>query len=75
MRGENFTNPTSEPFEWVKKTVQGKEVQYYLDSPGYKLVKKGGNGAVFAFRRATSVGPIEHHLEKCTPYEIQKLEQ
>lgn len=75
MRDNNFSNPTSEPFEWVKKTVQGKAVQYYLDSPGYRLVKKGGNGAVFAFRRILSTGPRDHHLEVCTPYEVQRLEQ
>lgn len=74
MKGYNFTNPTGETYEWVKKTVQGKEIQYYLDSPGYRLVKKGSTGAVFAFRRALSIGPREHHLEACTPYEIQKLE-
>jgi len=55
--------------------VQGKDVQYHLDSPGYRLMKKGSGGAVFAFRRVKSTGPREHHLEVCTIYEVQKLEQ
>lgn len=64
----------SESFEWVKKMVRGKEIQYHMDIPGYRMLKKGDNGVVVAFKRALSSGPRGHHLEECTPYEIQRLE-
>lgn len=74
MREYNFSKPKEEQFEWVKKTVTGKALNYHLESPGYRLIKKSSNGAVVAFRRALSTGAREHHLEPCTPYELQKLE-
>jgi len=70
---ENTNKPAL--FEWVKLSVGNKRAQFYAESPGYTIVDNTDTGAVYAFKRIVGIEPTPHHLEKCTDYEIQKLER
>ncbi len=71
------TNPDgSVQYEWVKMAVSSKNANYYNDSPGYQLLGKSDANNLYAFRRAIFTDePIPHHLDRCTEYEITKLER
>lgn len=63
-------------YEWVKTAISYKSSAFYTNSPGYKLLGKNDTNSIFAFKRPIYIDePVPHHLEKCTGFEVNKLEK
>jgi len=64
-------------WEWVKLMVGGrgtKNAMWFNGSPGYHEIARNGDNVIFAFKRPLDDdNPLPHSLEKCTEFEVSKL--
>ncbi len=62
-------------YEWVKMGVPAKKQSYYDGIPAYIPIAQNASMRIYAFRRVIDNEPLPYHLEKCTDYEVEKLEK